>query len=301
MDKKFKKQSFCKTPLALRKPQGCLEGFVRAEQQESVELFRTLIWEFYGKNSRDFVWRQTTDPYQIFVSEVMLQQTQTSRVAQKFPCFIETFPDFKTLANASCADVICAWQGLGYNRRALALHQAAKNIQDRFNGTLPQDPLLLDELPGIGPATAASICAFAFNMPTVFIETNIRTVFIAHFFPQDKVVSDQEIMPLVAQTVDKLEPRHWYYALMDYGVYLKKELGNASQKSKHYAKQSTFEGSERQIRGMILKALAKRTQITLDEFYTLIDREPSRIQKNLAELCFEGFLDNYAGVYSLRK
>lgn len=267
----------------------------------TLENFRALIWEFYKENGREFVWRQTRDPYQIFVSEVMLQQTQTGRVAQKFPFFIERFSCFETLANASCAEVITLWQGLGYNRRALALHKAAKIIQNRFDNILPSDPVLLDELPGIGPATAASICAFAFNMPTVFIETNIRTVFISHFFPQKTLVSDKEIMPLVAQTLDQKDPRNWYYALMDYGVHLKKEIGNASQKSKHYTKQSTFEGSERQIRGMILQLLSKQSKITLDEFYLLIDKEPARIKKNILALCSEGFLDNYQGLYSLRK
>src|SRR3989339_896791 len=133
---------------------------------------RTLIWEYYGAHGRAFSWRQTSDPYHIFVSEVMLQQTQTATVEKKYGPFIEKFPSFAALAEAPFAEILPLWRGLGYNRRALALHKSAQIVATQYGGFLPDKPEFLDKLPGIGPATAASICAFAFNKPTVFIETN---------------------------------------------------------------------------------------------------------------------------------
>ncbi|MEK7079017.1 MAG: A/G-specific adenine glycosylase, partial [Patescibacteria group bacterium] len=131
---------------------------------------------------RDFPWRNTTDPYHILVSEVMLQQTQVARVMVKFPIFIDQFSNFKELATASTKDILQVWQGMGYNRRALYLKKIAEIVITQYKGKLPDDPAILDTFPGIGEATAASIVAFAFNKPLVFIETNIRRVFIHLFF-----------------------------------------------------------------------------------------------------------------------
>ena len=122
-----------------------------------------------------------SDPYQILVSEIMLQQTQVERVATKFPEFIETFPDFTALAAATLADVLTVWQGMGYNRRAVSLQKCAVKIMTEYHGILPADVDQLATFPGIGKATASSIAAFAFNMPVVFIETNIRTGFYSLF------------------------------------------------------------------------------------------------------------------------
>ncbi len=265
----------------------------------SLEDFRSLIWAHYHSHGRTFAWRENISPYRVFISEVMLQQTQTSRVAQKFDAWMQVLPSFEALAAALQADVLKLWQGLGYNRRALALHKSAQIIVRDFGGMLPNDPVLLQELPGIGPATAASICAFAFNAPTVFIETNIRAVFLHHFFPQQSEISDKQLLPFVQGALEVHDTRNWYYALMDYGVMLKKSIVNPSRKSRHHQVQSKFEGSERQIRGMILKFLTKHGCATFDELCCAIDRDHARIEKNLADLCREGFVKNEVNSYVL--
>lgn len=242
--------------------------------------FKKIIWNYYSINGRLFDWRNVDDPYKVFISEVMLQQTQTYRVAPKYSQWILAFPDFLTLANASLKEVLLQWQGLGYNRRGMYLHCAAQEIIQKYNGNLPDDPNLLVDLPGIGKATAASICAFAFNKQTIFIETNIRAVYIHFFFSGKDNVHDNEILPLVAATVDTDNPREWYYALMDYGVMLKKTLVNPSRKSKHHHKQSKFEGSDRQIRGMILRILTKSTDaIPKQKLTDMIGKDHVRVQK----------------------
>lgn len=215
--------------------------------------FNGELSEFYSKNKRNLSWREKIIPYEVFISEVMLQQTQVARVVQKFPEFLEKFPDFLSLAQADLVEVLKVWQGMGYNRRGKYLHDAAKVIFEKYNGSLPNDPKLLVELPGIGVATAASITCFAYNEPVVFIETNIRRVFLYHFFPNQKNIPDSQILPHVEKALDKKNPREWYYAVMDYGSHLAKTVENPNRKSKHYTKQPKFEGSDRQIRGKFLK------------------------------------------------
>ncbi|QQR53579.1 A/G-specific adenine glycosylase [bacterium] len=219
--------------------------------------FQQHVKAFYAKAKREFVWRYVADPYLVVVSEFMLQQTQTARVVEKYNLFIKVLPTFQALAACSNHQLFQLWHGLGYNRRALYLKQFAQWVVEDHNGKLPADPALLQTQKGLGHATASSICAFAFNMPTVFIETNIRTVFLHHFFSQQAEVTDKQIVPLVQQAVDQTAPRSWYYALMDYGVFLKKQLPNPSRASAHHAKQSKFEGSDRQVRGQIVKFLVE--------------------------------------------
>jgi A/G-specific adenine glycosylase len=240
---------------------------------EKTQQFQQKIYDFYAKNKRDFSWRSDITPYRIFVSEVMLQQTQTARVIFKFQQWIEKFPDFKTLAQASSHEILATWQGLGYNSRGLRLARAAQIIMTEFDGKLPDTLADLQSLPGIGPNTAGSISAFAFNKPVVFIETNIRTVFLHEFFSDKELVCDKEILSLVAQTVDKNNPRDWYYALMDYGVYLKKELKVNNKKSKQYARQSKFIGSRRQVRGAIIRILLKMKKLSEEDLLFLLEQE----------------------------
>lgn len=200
-------------------------------------------------------WRADTRPYYVLVSELMLQQTQVSRVIPKFEAFVARFPDEQTLARAGLADVILLWQGLGYNRRAKFLHDAAKRIVNDFNGRFPTDPTDILSLPGVGKNTRGAIEAYALNRPSLFIETNIRTVYIHHFFADDPAVSDAAITELLAATIDHEHPREFYWALMDYGAHLKASgIRNITQ-SRHYKKQSPLEGSVRQVRGQILRAL----------------------------------------------
>ena len=232
--------------------------------------FQDKIYDFYHANKRDFAWRSDISPYNVVVSEIMLQQTQTHRVISKFDQWITLFPDFTTLAKASDLAVLAAWQGLGYNRRGLALKKIAQIIINEHAGILPNDPKVLQTFPQIGPNTAGSICAFAFNKPIAFIETNIRTVFTHEFFAHQEKVDDQDILPLIQATIPASDPRNWYYALMDYGVYLKKEHGSINAKNKNYAKQSKFEGSTRQVRGFIIKVLTTQGYIDQNDLLELI-------------------------------
>jgi A/G-specific adenine glycosylase len=217
--------------------------------------FQAEVREHYRNNRRDLPWRRTHDPYAILVSEVMLQQTQVVRVLEKYPLFLAHFPTICALAQAEVGEVLAAWSGLGYNRRALSLHRAAKLIADQYQGRVPESMSELRRLPGVGAATAAAVSAFAFGHPEPFIETNIRSAFIHFFFQDLDGVSDADILPLVDKTLDRNDPREWFYALMDYGVWVKKTFKNPSRRGKHHALQSPFAGSRRQMRARVLQAL----------------------------------------------
>lgn len=263
-------------------------------KQEIID-FRKKIYDFYHINRRDFAWRRNITSYKIVVSEVMLQQTQTSRVVYKFDQWMSKFPDFETLSQASVQEVLFYWQGLGYNRRGLALHDFAKRIVAEFSGIVPEDPEVLKTFKNIGPNTAGSICAFAFNKPVTFIETNIRTVFMYEFFKNQKNIEDKQLLPLIKATIDEENAREWYYALMDYGVYLKKELKVSNAASKHYTKQSKFVGSRRQVRGLIIKILSRVGEISLHELHDLVFLEfPNNmhcLENIIQDLCKDGFLE----------
>lgn len=224
-----------------------------------------------ARRYRDLPWRRTRDPYQIWLSEVMLQQTQVARVETRMPSWLERFPSVEALAAASTSDVLEEWQGMGYNRRALALKSAAQQIVEQYGGQFPRSTKELVALPGIGPATAQGIRSFAFDLPGVYLETNVRTVVLHHFFPDVPGVPDRELAPLVEATCPAAvdvpsgpyaapqdaddTPRAWYYAMLDYGAYLKKVLPNPSRRSAGYAKQSRFEGSRRQKRAEVVRLL----------------------------------------------
>lgn len=209
---------------------------------------------------RDLPWRRTRDPYEVWISEVMLQQTQTARVDGRWQRWLGRFPTPRALAAADPADVLEEWQGMGYNRRALALHRAARLIAEG-GGELPSDERELEALPGIGPATAAGIRAFAFDLPGVYLETNVRAVFLHELFPQREGVPDRELVPLVRATCPadasdpRDDPRTWYFALLDYGAYLKRTIPNPSRRSSSHARQSRFEGSHRQKRAELVRVL----------------------------------------------
>jgi A/G-specific adenine glycosylase len=231
---------------------------------------------------------------------MMLQQTQAERVVEKYEQFIRVFPDFASLANAPLQRVLEVWQGLGYNRRALYLIQSARRVMDEFEGNLPSDPEVLESFPGIGHATASEIAAFAFHHPSVFIETNIRRVFIHFFFGDAGEIRDREILPLVERTLDRDNPREWYYALMDYGVMLKGKGANPNLRSAHYQKQSPFHGSNRQLRGMILRIITASPGRSAEELARETGAEREAVERNAAQLTREGFLVKEDGRYSIR-
>jgi A/G-specific adenine glycosylase len=254
------------------------------------ESFQNRILSFYHSHRRDLPWRDTTDPYRILVSEIMLQQTQVDRVKEKYTRFTARFPDIESLAEATIEEVLREWQGLGYNRRALALKKAAGEIVERFGGVLPDDEKSLRSLPGIGPYTAAAILAFAFNRPAVMIETNIRRVFIHCFFKDRTGVTDREILPLIEETLGRENPREWYNALMDYGWYLGSAIGNPNRRSRHYQRQAPFEGSNRQIRGKILRLLVGGGDSVIEDLCMTLDLPASAVSPVLIQLEDEGFI-----------
>ncbi|MBP6940402.1 MAG: hypothetical protein KBB65_01385 [Syntrophorhabdaceae bacterium] len=253
--------------------------------------FRREIYGYYKKNRRSFPWRDTHDPYNILVSEIMLQQTQVERVNGKYQEFVAAFPDFSSLARARLNAVLLVWSGLGYNRRAISLVKLAKTIVAEQDGSLPKDVDKLAALPGIGKATAGSLAAFAFNLPSVFTETNIRRVFIHFFFKDSEDVHDRDILHLVEVTLDKTNPREWYYALMDYGAMLKKKVPNPNRKSAHYKKQASFENSDRKIRGEILRMLLAGKPLSAREISGALKERSERVGSILGQLQREGFVN----------
>ncbi len=221
----------------------------------------------------------------------MLQQTQVARVESFYEKFIKKFPSFNSLAKAKTVDVLQAWQGLGYNRRALALQKIAKTVVKKYGGRLPRDRVALELLPGIGSYTAGAIRAFAWNEPDIFIETNIRRVFIHFFFPRTKKITDKMIVYYLERSLEIVDIRKWYYALMDYGAMLgATERENPNRRSAHYARQPKFSGSDRELRGKILRLVLARKKIKRDEIPKIISGSSFRIRKITAALMREGFV-----------
>lgn len=221
----------------------------------NVEAFSSLLRQRGDELYRAMPWRTDTRPYYVLVSELMLQQTQVSRVIPKFQEFITIFPNEQALAAASLADVIKTWQGLGYNRRAKFLHASAKQIVHM--GMFPNTSDELIKLPGVGKNTAGAILAYSFNKPSIFVETNVRTVYIHHFFEDRFDIADVEIIKLIKKTLTHDNPRRFYQSLMDYGSWLKAQGVRNISSSKHYKKQSTLKGSVREVRGQIIRTLAE--------------------------------------------
>jgi len=269
--------------------------------KQHTQQFQNFILNWHKKHGRaSLPWRQSYDPYHVLVSEIMLQQTQVNRVIPKFENFLSTFPNYAALAAASKVDIIEAWQGLGYNRRGLFLQKTAQKIVADHNSQMPKSRDELLNLPGIGPYTASALQAFAFNQPVVVIETNIRAIYLHHFFPgeQNKTIgkiSDAELLPLIEQTLWHDNPRLWYSALMDYGSQLKQLLPNPSRRSSTHVKQSKFNGSFRQLRGHIVRSLSNTDdkQMTLNQLAEGAPRHfsPEDVQLALEKLELEGFLE----------
>lgn len=258
--------------------------------------FVARVWEEGAENWRDLPWRGIDDAYAVLVSEVMLQQTQVVRVQNFWPRFLDAFPDVRSLARASVADVLALWQGLGYNRRALALKRAAEQVAETGADQLPADFDELLALPGVGPATAAGVMAFAYEKPAVYVETNVRAVFIHELFPDADKVPDADLLPYVSDTASDVDPRGWYYALLDFGAALKKSGINPTRASTAYSRQSAFEGSRRQKRAELVRiVLGAPDGVALDAARAALDAAESDGGRGPvdAEL-FDGLVDDLA-------
>jgi len=270
---------------------------------DTLDAFQQIVLRYYQQHGRhDLPWRQPErdghfDPYNIVVSELMLQQTQVARVIPKYQQFLRTFPTVQALASAPLGEVLTQWSGLGYNRRAKFLWQTAQMVEGRFDGRFPQTVPELVSLPGVGANTAGAIMAYAYNLPVPFLETNIRTVFIHHFFPKADTVADSELLPLVEASIPADASRSWHWALMDYGTHLKQTVGNVSRASKSYNKQSVFQGSKRQIRGRVLRLLTSGAH-PLEALQELIADE--RLPAVLEDLVREQLIDKNNNIYRLR-
>ena len=269
----------------------------------TVAEFQSMILDFYRQEGRSFPWRETRDPYAILVSELMLQQTQTERVVPKYLAWLEAFPTAADLAAAPFPQVLAAWSGLGYNRRAGYLQSACRQVVQELGGVFPSTAKELQRLKGVGAYTAGAVAAFAFNRPEVFIETNIRSVYLFFFYPDQEKVSDAQLMPLIQATVYHQDPRRWYYALMDYGARLKKSTANPNRQSRHYSRQSRFEGSLRQARGAIVRQLSlggNRPQ-ALEDLAAGAGIDLYRMQEAAESLVSEGMIMQRGNLYCINE
>ena len=247
----------------------------------------------------------------------MLQQTQVERVIPFYTKFVKKFPTARALARAPLRDVLKSWQGLGYNRRAKFLHATAKELQDisfsSYRTELICDEVVwkLEKLPGVGPYTARAIAAFAYNQDVVFVETNIRTAVIHHFFntakerkgmiyhTSERKYHDAEIEKILKELLPKGKAREWYSALMDYGAYLKRSGVRINARTRGYTKQSKFAGSLREARGAILRALTSRERSPYALAQVLGPERRAQVKRALAQLCREQMVVCRRGVCTL--
>jgi A/G-specific adenine glycosylase len=277
-------------------------GRTFSDDNDSLQLFCDFIMQFYSEHKREFAWRETSDPYRILLSEVMLQQTQTSRVEPKYQTFLELWPTFEALASCSLEDLLSQWKGLGYNRRALNLKKSAQ-MTEQWGWTIPKDKEKILSLPGVGKSTSAALLCFCYNEKAVYLETNIRRVLLTCFYPEETEVLDkrlEELLYRLSLMVDDM--KNWYYALMDYGVLLKNLLPNANTRSAHYSRQSKFENSNRQIRGLLIHILSDTGAKPLERLYSLLSSfEEERVLSCLGELEKEGFVQECESVYRIKQ
>jgi len=278
--------------------------------QTSTQLFtkfKKTVWSYYRAHRREMPWRGDITPYRVVVSEMMLQQTQVSRITKKFESWMRRFPDWQTLSDAPIKDVLREWSGLGYNRRALYLKRIAEMIMADPARDL-KAVMSARKLPGIGPNTAGAIRAFAFNEPVPFIETNIRSVFIHFFFSKKRgKVRDDEIMLLIRRALSdktiKTHAREWYYALMDYGAHLKSRIAgtsNPSRKSVHHVRQKPFKGSNRELRSNILKSVMAGPAGEAALVRRFKEWPAKQTKENIGDLVREGFMVKRGSVYTIR-
>ncbi|MFW9923541.1 MAG: Fe-S cluster assembly protein HesB [Candidatus Thorarchaeota archaeon] len=240
--------------------------------------FQKKIFSWWEKNKRDLPWRRTVNPYYIMVSEIMLQQTQVSRSIEKYLEFIQTFPSAESLANAKTAEVLKVWSGLGYNRRALWLQEAAQQLIEKES--FPTTPEELIKLKGIGPYTSRSILIFAFNQDLPTVDTNIRRILIAEGFAQESS-TEKELIEIAEKLLPKGQSRDWHNALMDYGALF---LTASKTGIKPLSSQSQFKNSSRYHRGKIVKYLTEKQQATIEDIRKICDLSENDLKTVLDSL-----------------
>ena len=260
----------------------------------SIRAFQSLIWNYYRRHARPMPWRESSDPYHIYLSEVMLQQTQVARVLPRYLQYIKRYPTITEVAQAPLSQLLQMWQGLGYNRRAINMGRACRLMATHHSGRIPQRRKELLALPGVGVATAGAILVYAFGQRAPFIETNIRRLFIHFFFaerPLTDSIADSEIMPLIEKSLPRRKLRHWFYALTDYGAKLARKSPNPNRRAQAYRQQPPFAGSHRALRGAIIRYVLQEKALSRS---LLCEHLPAygtaQIEQALAELAAEGMI-----------
>jgi len=258
-----------------------IDSKINLQSDERHVLFAKRVLTWYKKYGRhDLVWRHNITAYSILVSEIMLQQTQVSRVLPKYTLWMKKYKTLSKLANAPLQEILVLWQGLGYQRRAKALLAIAKSTKQ-----LPTTEKELLTLPGIGTYTATAILAFAYNTFGFMLETNIRTVLIDEFHTKKSTVPDTLLKKdldtlMKLPSVKKVGARIWYWALMDYGAHLKVNGISHNARTESYTKQTSYKNSFRKVRAEVLFAITHNEALSQDE----------RVPAVLKELHTEGFI-----------
>lgn len=280
--------------------------------------FQNLIYTWFEVNQRDLPWRHTHDPYAVLLSEVMLQQTQVDRVKGYWTNWLDRWPTFEALAAAPTADVIRAWSGLGYNRRAVNLQRGAQFIIDSGGFDLFRTPEALVTIPGIGPGTAGALMNFVWNIDTPFLEVNLKRIFQRLAFGPETAVGwakDRELLIVAAAVLPAGQARIWPHALMDFGALacrpndpwcqacpLGRILNNESRimgqefhKAVKKKPKEQFLGSNRYWRGEIIRALGRQTgPITQTKLQETLPDLPElsieRLEKLLSDLSQDGLI-----------
>ncbi len=254
----------------------------------NVKLFQKKVFGYYGKKRRHLPWRNTTDPYAILISEIMLQQTQVDRVIAFYERWLKKWPTIKKLAKAPRVEVLQAWIGLGYNSRAKNLHETAKIVSEKFDGDVLRAIPRFKELPGIGPYTSAAVRIFSANEDIVTVDTNIRRIFIHEFGLKDSI-SDKELWTLAEKCLPKGKSREWHNALMDYGATL---LTARKTGIKPKTTQSKFDGSDRQVRARVLKVMLAdaKKKFTLEELCKSAGAIPKKRLRKIVDGMINGKL-----------
>lgn len=263
---------------------------------QQIRLFQKKVLSFYTQHGRDLPWRKTTDPYKILLSEVMLQQTQVSRVIEYYTQWTSRWPTIESLAEASQKDVLRAWMGLGYNRRAIHLHQAARAISKTFDGDVLKAMNSYDEVPGIGPYTSRAVQIFSSNADIVTVDTNIRRILI-HEFLLSENLSPKVLWLLAERCLPSGRSREWHNALMDYGALL---MTSRKTGIRPLAIQSRFKGSDRQIRGIVIRSLLQHPS-PLSELEKITNVNTIRLKKILNKMIQESLISAYDNQYTIKE
>ena len=274
-------------------------------------LGREALRAWYAPRRDAYPWRGSRDPYAVWVSEVMLQQTQASRVVPAFGSFLRRFPTVRALAAAHRSDVVREWGGLGYNGRAVWLSEAARVVVRDHGGRIPRDPVALRELPGVGPYTAAAVASLGFGEPVAVVDTNVRRVVSrVHLGIDGHEVPSKDAWGLAEGWLDEDDPVTWNQALMDLGrevcrpeprcgvcplAGICRFRRDGSAASRGPSRQGPFEGSTRQVRGAVVNALRSHPRLTPARLAAETGFPIDRVDAAVATLSVDGLVEVDAG------